>query len=229
MKIQWKKEMPALLILLCWLVAMIWVLPSAPDRLPTHMGHTGQIDTYGGKFMGLVFMPLVGIMMFAAMLVIPRFDPSFKSDPTRVAHFPGFRLIITVVLLLAHLVVLFQGLYPDLGLWPVIPAVIGVMFILVGNFLGKTRPNRMVGVRTPWTFKSKLAWVGANRFAGWALVLEGLGLVFLAIVRPEWWFWFCTGGTILVAVAAVVYSLILYRRDPDPNSPFETEEAAPGS
>ena len=217
---EFRKDTLTLVILAGWLVAMALFWPTAPDRLPTHMGHTGEIDGHGGKFMGLLFMPLMGVAMYLVLLVIPRRDPSFREGPNRVARFPEFRLIITLVLLLAHLVVLFQGLYPHLGLAPFIPALIGALFILVGNHLGKTRPNRFLGVRTPWTFKSKLAWVGANRLAGWLMVGEGLVLLGLALIRPVVWFPFFTVATLLLVLVSVIYSFVLYRRDPDPRSPF---------
>ena len=112
------------------------------------------------------------------------------------------------------------GLFPEVGLAAFLPALVGSFFILVGNYLGKTRPNRLFGVRTPWTFRSKLAWVGANRLAGWGMVLEGLLLVVLAMTRPQVWFPVFNVASALLVIGVVLYSYVLFKRDADPMPPF---------
>ncbi len=220
MNIHWRKEIPTLLVLTVWLVAMLAAWPAAPDRLPTHMNALGQVDGHGGKFMGLLFVPLVAVAMYALMLVVPLRDASFQTGPNRVARLPEFRLVITLVLLLAQLVVMIGGLFPEVGLAAFLPALVGSFFILAGNYLGKTRPNRLFGVRTPWTFRSKLAWVGANRLAGWGMVLEGLLLVVLAMTRPQVWFPVFNVASALLVIGVVLYSYVLFKRDADPMPPF---------
>ena len=46
----------------------------------------------------------------------------------------------------------------------VLPAV-ATLVIVTGNFMGKTRANFFVGVRTPWTLESDHSWEKTNRWA----------------------------------------------------------------
>lgn len=51
---------------------------------------------------------------------------------------------------------------------------VSLLIIVMGNFLGKSRPNWVVGVRNPWTLRSERAWRASNRVAGWLFVATGL-------------------------------------------------------
>lgn len=63
----------------------------------------------------------------------------------------------------------------------------GLSLILLGAgaFLGRVAPNRLVGVRTPWSYKSRLAWDRSNRLAGRLLFILGLGGLFAAPWAPQ--------------------------------------------
>ncbi len=38
-----------------------------------------------------------------------------------------------------------------------IMAAVGVVLVVLGNYLGKLRSNFLVGIRTPWTLSSELS------------------------------------------------------------------------
>mgnify|MGYP000052596555 CR=1 FL=1 len=63
-------------------------------------------------------------------------------------------------------------------------------FAVVGGLMGKIRPNWFVGIRTPWTLTSKVAWVRTHRLGGWLFVAQGLlfvlsGLALLPFVGED--------------------------------------------
>ena len=45
----------------------------------------------------------------------------------------------------------------ELDVTVVIPILVGGLLVVVGNLLGKVRPNWFVGINTPWTLTSKLS------------------------------------------------------------------------
>ncbi len=215
-----RKEIPALVLLGGWFVAVAILWQKVPDRLPVHMGHTGEIDAYGGKFVGLLLLPLVSLALYVFMFYITRWDKSFQTGRNRVGAYPITRLATVLVVMITQLLLSTRELYPDLGLAAALPGLIGAFFVLIGNYLGKTRPSRFFGVRTPWTFKSKLSWVGSNRVGGWLMVSEGLALIFLSFLWPQIWFRFFLVSTWALVIAVLAYSYHLFRVDPDPVPPF---------
>jgi len=55
--------------------------------------------------------------------------------------------------------------------------VIGALFIIIGNFLPKTRQNRTVGIKVKWTLQSEANWNATHRVAGFVWV--GMGAIIL--------------------------------------------------
>ena len=98
-----------------------------------------------------------------------------------------------------------------------------MLFIVLGNFLGKIRPNWFVGVRTPWTLSSKLSWDKTHRLAGWLFMLMGVLFFPVRAVSKR------RGSLIamlvidaLCVVWMIVYSYLVYRNDPQRTPPAGT-------
>ena len=97
---------------------------------------------------------------------------------------------------------------------------ISLLFLAIGAFLGRVGPNVAVGVRTPWTFKSKLAWERSNRLAGRLLFLLGLaGLIATPFAPQPAGTTVLIAGVILAALWSVIESWRVWRADPD-RQPF---------
>ena len=90
----------------------------------------------------------------------------------------------------------------------------GLMFIVIGNYLGKIRRNYMFGVRTPWTLASELSWNKTHRVTGKLFVVSGLLIVLASFWSPIVAF-YTMMVTILGAVLfALIYSYLVWKRDP---------------
>ena len=92
-----------------------------------------------------------------------------------------------------------------------------MLFILLGNYMGKIRQNFFVGMRTPWTLSDPEVWNKSQRFAGWMFVIGGLITIIESIV------WLTSGAIIfavvfLIAIVPMIYSYLLYRGKGNVNS-----------
>jgi uncharacterized membrane protein len=107
------------------------------------------------------------------------------------------------------------------GLTPVGAALFGhltISFALtgIGAYLGKVGPNPLIGVRTPWTFASRLAWDKSNRLMGRLFFWGGLSGIVAAPFAPQ-----PAGLSLLAAVLlasaalAAFESWRVWRTDPD--------------
>ena len=59
------------------------------------------------------------------------------------------------------------------------------MLIVLGNILPKTRKNRNVGVRLPYSRYNDITWQKSNRFGGTAMVIAGLLGMVRALLAPS--------------------------------------------
>lgn len=86
-------------------------------------------------------------------------------------------------------------------------ALIGILFIVMGNYLPATKPNYFVGIRTPWTLESDLVWRKTHRLGGKLFIINGV-LLFasLFLFSTAFSFWFLLGTTIALTIIIFTYS-----------------------
>jgi len=222
MKFNWRSEWPHLVLLagMFALAAATW--SGAPERIVMHWDINGRPDGFGGRFEGLLGIPLLALGLYLLMLFLPRIDPGRANYETFASAYATFRLALVVTM---------AGLYGVIQLWirgrrvnveTVVPLLMGVLFIVIGNLLGKVRPNWFVGIRTPWTLSSKLAWTHTHRAGGWLFVVMGVIVMAVALARSAWAMWTTIGMGAAGVLSLVVYSYMLWRRDPDKMPPAGT-------
>jgi uncharacterized membrane protein len=181
-----------------------------PDQIPTHWNARGVVDGFSPKPWGPFVLPLVMLGVYLLLLVIPRISPSgfrverfMKVFEIIQATLLGFLFLVTALVLLA-------GTGMPVPMDRAIHAGTGVLFIVLGNFMGKVTKNFFVGIRTPWTLANDEVWLRTHRLGGRFFVLAGLVLLLSGLL----------GGGVAPLLAAVtiagglpvVYSYIIYRR-----------------
>lgn len=187
--------------------------PTLPQRIPLHWGLSG-IDRWGTKSIWFVlFAPLVTVALWALMLCAPRFDPKGRN----VLRSPGAYIILADVIacFFAFLqAILIAAAYdPAIATGRIITAGVGVLFVLLGNWLPRVPPNWVAGVRYPWTLSDDVVWKRTNRLAGWLFVALGVVMALGALVLPEAVnAVVVAAGTLGLVGVTAVYSYVEYRR-----------------
>lgn len=208
--------------------AVTW--PRAPERLPVHWGLSGEIDRYGGRFEGLVLLPITALGVYLLLRYLPRLDPGRANYALFGGAYALIRLAVLGTLAAVYGIVLLWAWGRPVDAAGLVPSLVGGLLVVVGSVLGKVRPNWFVGIRTPWTLSSKLAWAKTHRLGGWLLIADGLALVIVAgVLRPAW----ASGAVAAVLIGSVlllsVYSYLVWRTDPDKTPPAGTSPAEEGS
>jgi uncharacterized membrane protein len=225
MRFNWKVELPQLVLVVGMLAAALVVWPSAPDRIPIHWNLEGEVDGYGGKFMGLLFLPLLAAGLYLLLRFIPHIDPG-RANYSRFAGTYGvIRFTIMVVMAVIYAVTLLVMRGYSVRIETVMPLLIGGMFMVLGAVIGKVRPNWFVGVRTPWTLSSKLAWTKTHRLAGWLFIGAGMLTIAGSLFGPSVSFTALMVGAFGASLVSVAYSYFVWRSDPDKQPPAGTQPA----
>lgn len=202
-------------------VAAIWIYVAGPAELmPYHYGADGQADAWAGREAiggGIGVLALLTAAFAGGMGVAA----ARAADDARARSLRfGQVLILTTLLAIS----LFAGGASVTGLTSlgaVVPmAGLSFLFLLIGAVLGRVGPNPIAGVRTPWSYKSRLAWDRSNRLAGRLFFLIGLAGLAAAPLAPQpLGYQALIGAVLIAAVWSIVESWRVWRADPD-RQPF---------
>jgi uncharacterized membrane protein len=215
MKIEWRREAWHLAVIGAMFAAAAAAWPAAPDRLPVHWNLQGEVDRYGGKFEGLLLVPLMTFGLYWLLLLLPFIDPKRENYARFKGAYCVIRWCLTAFMAALFGLMLAAAFGRSVDIAFGLSLLMAALFMVLGFSLENVQPNWFVGVRTPWTLSSPLSWAKTHRAAKWVFV--ALGLVFLPL---GWWksAWalaalFVVGGGGLGWL--LVYSYWVWKRDPD--------------
>jgi uncharacterized membrane protein len=184
-----------------------------PERLPVHWSISGDINRYGNRVEGAFLLPGVMIVAWLLLRFLPRIDP-------RRANYAKFR--DTYDLLVNSLVTLFAVMHvallgTALG-WPIsmarlVPALVGLQFLILGNALPRARPNWWFGIRTPWTLSNDRVWMRTHRVGGYLLAGAGVVLLVAAALPRIWTVALGAAAVALAAFGSLIYSYFAWKQE----------------
>ncbi|MGY6628173.1 MAG: SdpI family protein [Oceanicaulis sp.] len=200
----------------------LWGWLAAPPgvEIAVHWNAAGQPDRYGGKAEAFLLIPGAAIFLSILLAAAPHIDPRGRNLAASGSVLPTIWIATLCLFAIVQAALTLSALgmvAPDGDSVPR-TVMLGVcaLMVIVGNALGKARPNWFVGVRTPWTLSSDRAWDATHRWAGRGFVLSGLIGAACALLAPMMAAVFVFLALILTTTAgSVVLSFLVWRRDPE--------------
>ena len=101
--------------------------------------------------------------------------------------------------------------------------LLGVLFLVIGNYLPKCHQNSTVGIRIPWTFASEENWNATHRMAGPVWMAAGILMLIGTCFREEVMMILMFAVICAAVVAPMVYSYCYYRRQKREGQTFTTK------
>jgi len=190
-----------------------WLEVPADVAIPVHWGIDGTPDRYGGKAEGLLMLPLVTLGIALLFTLILYIDP-LRNNIMQSGK--AYTITWTVLLLFMAAVHLFVVLFA-LG-WVentnlIFSLGMGVLFLILGNYMGKIRRNYTFGIKTPWTLASDHVWDKTHRLGGKLFVLVGLLMLIGAFLPGTFQLYLMLGSLFGVIALVMGYSYLVWRND----------------
>ena len=185
-----------------------------PDPMASHWGVNDQVNGTMSKFWGVFLMPVITIAMLLLFLVIPSIDPLKANIAQFRDYFNSFiALIVAFMVYIYGLTLVWNLGYTSFRMSTAMLPALGLLFIFVGVMIGKAKRNYFIGIRTPWTLSSDKVWDETHRVGGKLFIASG-ALALLGAFFPDYAFWFIMVPVLGTALFTVVYSYILFQREP---------------
>ncbi len=191
-----------------------WLQVPADASLPVHWNMAGEPDRYGGKFEALLLLPLVSTAVVILFSLIRRIDPLHANIERSGQAYRATLLGILFVLLVLHIGAVLNAVGYVVNIGLIAAPAVGIMFIVMGNYLGKIRRNYMFGVRTPWTLSSELAWNKTHRLTGKLFVVAGFLILLACLWGPTVAFYTMMISILGTVAFAMIYSYLVWKQDP---------------
>lgn len=194
-------------VILLPIIAGLLLWDRLPDRIPTHWGMGGEVDGWSGKGFAVFAMPLMMLGIQLLCFFVTASDP--KRGNIRRKYLSMVLWIIPVLSVMTSCISYAVALGAQIRVEQVIPGFIGLMFVIIGNYMPKFQQSYTMGIRLPWTLSSEENWNRTHRFGGKIWALGGIGVLFCTLMG-----WGIASIAILAVVVIVptVYSYVLYRK-----------------
>ena len=199
------------LLVLLPLAAGLLLWNRLPEQLPMHWNAAGEVDGWGSRWMVVCLLPLFLLLIHWICVVACFIDPKNKGQNRKAL---GLVLwICPAVSLLAGFMSFSAALGMGLQIEKLVLILLGLLFIIIGNYLPKCKQNYTIGIRVMWALDDEENWTATHRFASRLWV--GCGVVILLLAFLPWAsvsLWIVLGLTLLASLASVLYSYIFYRK-----------------
>lgn len=196
--------------------------PTTP--MPMHWNADWQVDRWGDRVEFATFTGGLAVIGFiaAAGLGLAALRAEDQGDASRRRSMRIGQGLTVFIVAAIGLVIAWASLgHATVDSGPaVMTGALSLILLVTGAFLGRVAPNPLIGVRTPWSHKSRLAWDRSNRLAGRLFCLVGLaGLIAAPLAPPPYGVTALIAAVIVVAGLSIFESWRVWRADPD-RQPF---------
>jgi immunity protein, SdpI family len=202
-----------LVIAVAALAISVWTYSSLPPTVATHWNLRGTPDGFSSRFVAVAIGPVIIVGITLLFNLLPKIDPRRENYARFLSTYWLFANAVIVFLLIPHGMVIATGLGYSVRIDRLMPLFIGLLFVVIGNYLTRVEPNWFVGIRTPWTLSSDTVWRKTHRTGGWLMVIGGIALATGGFLPRSALLPLLIGTIVVVAVIPIVQSYVLWKRE----------------
>ena len=200
-----------------WISSAVCLLPillsaicynSLPDQVATHFDVNFSPDGYSPKWQAAFMIPGIMFLVNIFLWFMIENDPKNASINKTLKAF--LHWFIPVLSVFTQASILLYALDNTINLIRILPLLIGIMLIFIGNYLPKCKQNYTTGIKLPWTLSSEENWNRTHRFGGKVMVICGFIIALCT-------FWkisiiIIISALLACALAPAIYSYVLYKK-----------------
>ncbi len=169
-----KTEILPILLIIFSIVSSLYLFQLMPEKIPVRWNFEGQVDRFGNSSSHILIINLILIGLYLLFIFLPCIDPNKK----RYAEFKKIYHIFKNILLLFMAGIFFltnlNAVGYSINISIYIPLFVGILFVIIGNYMAKIKMNWFMGIRTPWTLSSEDVWNKTHRLGGKLFMLSGV-------------------------------------------------------
>ena len=180
-----------------------------PDTMTSHWGADGVADGTAGKAFMVFGMPAILAAVNLLCMAATTLDSKNQNKNKKLLGIVFWIMPMISLITLSSVYAIALGKTMNVTLS--IPVMMGVLFIVIGNYMPKATQNRTIGIKIYWTLANEENWNKTHRFAGKVWVAGGI-VILLGILLPlKWMVAVMLPVLMLLIVAPMIYSYCIYK------------------
>ena len=187
------------------LLPMIWGLiiwPQLPNQIPIHFNVAGQANNFQSKPLAVFGLPVFLLLVHLFVIFMIGRDPKNRTMNEKMIKVIYW--LIPIVSLSVFYLIYSKALGSTTNPSIFVSALLGLIFVMMVNYMPKLKVNHTVGIRLPWTLQSEDNWHKTHRLAGKLWVVGGLILLLESGLQ------FAAPYVMGIVILAIVLIPILY-------------------
>ena len=205
-----RKLLISSIVILLPVIAGLLLWDRLPEKMATHWGFNGAVDGFSSKPFAVFAMPLITLAVHWICVIVTAVDPKNRNQTQKA---------VSLIFWVCPLVSLFMGaaiyaaaLETDFSVNTVLPLFIGLIFVVIGNYLPKCKQNYTVGIKVPWALENEENWNATHRFGGKVWVIGGVLLMLCVFLPKAVMYYIFFVIVMLLPIIPTIYSYMYYRR-----------------
>ena len=207
----WKKHKKTVILttIVCLLPMVLGLLlwNRLPEQMAIHFNAANEPDNWASKPFAVLGMPAIIAALHLLGLFIISQDPKNKNLSSKM-------LVLTLWIcpfvswLCCGMTVGYAMSHVG-NMLPVVSVCLGILFMVIGNYMPKFTPSYTIGIKLPWTLNDENNWNYTHRIGGFSFTIGGVLILLMSLFGSVWLML-----AVLIAMVAVpvVASYLYYRR-----------------
>ena len=206
-----KQEIPLITIVLIPFIYLAYIWNELPEKVPMHWDIKGEVDRFGDKSELLLIPILLPLLIYLIFLIVPKIDPKNKISKMGIKY-QHIKFLLTTFMSILALFIIYAAKNQSFANPNYIVLIIGILYIILGNYFKTIKANYFIGIRTPWTLENETVWKETHKLGGKMWFVGGIIVVISSLIlEKQLNFILFMSITAIIIIVPILFSYFKYK------------------
>lgn len=207
-----RNEIPLIAIVSLPFIYLVYIWNELPEKVPMHWNIKGEIDRFGEKSELLLIPILLPLLIYIIFLIVPKIDP--KNKISKMGNkYQHIKILLTTFMSILALIIIYSAKNQSFENPNYIVLLIGILYIILGNYFKTIKANYFIGIRTPWTLENETVWKETHKLGGKMWFVGGIIVVIASLIldkQPNFTLFMIITG--IITIIPITYSYLEFKK-----------------
>lgn len=203
-KINWNFLIFTCMICLLPICMGLYFYEELPETMAIHFNIENQADNFASKNFVLFGLPIIMVLLQAFCCIISDINENKKGNPPKIIKI--MKWFIPFLTIIIYTLTILVGLGKTVDIGKIISIVLGLMFLVMGNYMPKMSYDDAKGNINPLPASEK-SFKQMMRLWGYTFVIGGIAIIGAIFISNKVAFFTIIGLCLIVFIESIYFSL----------------------